>query len=72
MRIIFIDARDTLSSTTLTLSVFVQPSTLFTSFLPISSPAPTYSLTSEMDCVRSIAPSARVMTFTSPLVFSDT
>ena len=43
MRILLIDARDTLSSPTPTPSVFVQPSNLFTSPLLLSSPAPTSS-----------------------------
>ena len=69
MLTLLIDARDNLSSTAPTLSVFVQPSTLFISPLSLSSQALTSSFTPKMDCVRNVSPSAGVMIFTSPLIF---
>ena len=64
---LLINARDTLSSTAPNPSIFVQPSTLLISPLPLFSTAPTLSLTPKIDRVRVVAPPAGVMTFAGPL-----
>ena len=72
MQTLLIDARDIFFSVALITSAFVQLSSLFISSLPLSLLAPTLLLTPKMDCVRSVAPSNGIVTFTYPLNDLDT
>ena len=71
MRMLLIDARDTLISTAPSSALPVQPTTLFSTPQLLFSTIPFSSLTPKIDRVRSVTPSAGVMTFTRPLNFLD-